>query len=188
MTNPLNSKQFRAHSRFAAGAIAGFCFLFFAALLLAGCTTPPPRAPVSQMEAPPEAKASRPPERVSAESAPTAPVLDEKEPAAVSDDKVIYFPLRITAVDDIGKQKLRLHAEYLKQNPKTILTLVGYTDNQGSRSYNLAITEQRILTVRAWLRRFGVSTGQIRRNSEKTLVACTSADCRQRMRRVELVY
>jgi outer membrane protein OmpA-like peptidoglycan-associated protein len=52
-------------------------------------------------------------------------------------------------------KKLRQHAEYLKQNPKTVVTLVGYVDDAGSRSYNLAITEQRILAVKQLLRTYG---------------------------------
>ncbi|MBK7649053.1 MAG: OmpA family protein [Betaproteobacteria bacterium] len=113
---------------------------------------------------------------------------EEKPAATVSDDKVIYFPLRVAIVDDAGKQKLRQHAQYLKQNPKSFVMLLGYIDDEGSRSYNLAITEQRILAVRKLLRTYGAPMKQIRRKSEKTQSKCASADCRQKMRKVELIF
>lgn len=148
--------------------------------------TPQPQERVAQEAAPPAAKAI--PHSVPTREDKAAPVPEEKTMAAVSDDKIIYFPLRVTTVDEAGKEKLHRHAEYLKQNPTTVVTLVGYLDNLGSRNYNLAITEQRILTVKKLLRSYGVSARQIRRNSATTMTTCTSPDCRQKMRRVELVY
>lgn len=104
---------------------------------------------------------------------------------------MIYFPRRITAVDDIGKDKLRLHAEHLKQNPKLAVVVTVHTSDSGSRSYNLIIAEERIEAVSKLLRSYGVQSRQILRKSvrvDKSPPGCVSTDCRQKMQRVELKY
>lgn len=117
---------------------------------------------------------------------------DSKSPTATDlDENFIFFPPGSAMVDDIGKEKLRQHAEYLKQNPKKFATLVGATDGQGSRSYNLAIGEERLMAVNSLLRTYGVPPRQIRRNraaSVKNPIRCTSVLCRQQTHTVELVY
>ena len=121
---------------------------------------------------------------------PTPIVANEEEIQIIAEENNIFFPLRSTTVDDLGKEKLRQHAARLKLNPKELVTLVGYTDDLGSRNYNLAITEERLSTVNALLKSYGVSTRQIRRNRNgplKVRGTCTSSACRQQMRRVELV-
>lgn len=112
-------------------------------------------------------------------------------PPASAEQHWILFPPRMTGVDAQGKDKLRACAEYLKQNPKKTVTLIGYSDNQGSKSYNLALTEQRIAAVSSALRAFGTEPGQIRRNRSQSVqagaAACRNDECRRQMRRVEFV-
>lgn len=112
-------------------------------------------------------------------------------PPAGAEQHWILFPPRMTSVDAQGKDKLRACAEYLKQNPKKTVTLIGYSDNQGSKSYNLALTEQRIAAVSSVLRAFGAEPGQIRRNRSQSVqagaAACRNDECRRQMRRVEFV-
>lgn len=171
-------KAFAVTSR----SVGFFCLL---ALSVSGCTSL--QAPASSaQQASPVNESGALSAKSSAAEAP--PASEEKPAATVSDDKVIYFPLRVAIVDDAGKQKLRQHAQYLKQNPKSFVMLLGYIDDEGSRSYNLAITEQRILAVRKLLRTYGAPMKQIRRKSEKTQSKCASADCRQKMRKVELIF
>ena len=73
-----------------------------------------------------------------------------------------------------------------------LVVLVGHTDNQGSPTYNLAVADKRTEAVSERLRSFGVPRNQIRRlpvgSEESSKVKCDSDACRQRMRRVELVY
>lgn len=118
-------------------------------------------------------------------AAPTLP------PPVGAEQHWILFPPRMTGVDAQGKEKLRDCAEYLKQNPKKTVTLIGYSDNQGSKSYNLALTEQRIAAVASTLRAFGTEPGQIRRNRSQSVqagaAACRNDECRRQMRRVEFV-
>ena len=110
---------------------------------------------------------------------------------ALTDENNIYFTAGTTTVDQQGEDKLRLHAQNLKQNPKKRLILTAHTDDSGSRNYNLAIAEDRLMAVYKLLRSYGVPAKQIRRNrinGAKRPQVCQSAVCQLQMRRVELVY
>ncbi len=111
--------------------------------------------------------------------------------ATKDDANSIYFTFGTTHVDLDGQQKLRAHALRLKENPDLEVTLIGHTDNLGSRSYNQAIAEQRIETVSKLLLSYRVKKSQIRRYAvghEKAERSCTTRACRQKMRRVELIF
>lgn len=159
--------------------------VFSAALLLYGCSTP---QPVRSNEAPPPV--------IAVVAAPTtesiSPVVPEGQAMiAVATENNVFFALRSATVDAADREKLRQHADRLKSNRRERVLLVGHSDDQGSRNYNLAITEERIMAVQKLLRSYGVSARQIRRNrigSVKPLVPCATKECQQQMRRVELVY
>ena len=110
----------------------------------------------------------------------------------VSDSKrSIYFPPRLASVDSEGKEKLRGCADILKRNTKKVVVLVGYSDDLGSKSYNLAIAEQRITAISLVLRSLGIQSTQIRRNRSNSVKGparpCRSEECRRQMSRVEFV-
>jgi len=111
--------------------------------------------------------------------------------AAVDNENSVFFASGVTTVDAQGEQILQRHAQRLKADPKLVVVLTGHTDDQGSRSYNLAIAEQRVNAVFQVLRRYGVPAIQLRRygvGEEMASRSCSSAECRKSMRRVELVY
>ena len=163
-------------------------WLFVFALSIAGCAGTQPREEDSQGASKVEADlaVSQTPKPVETSSS-----TDKNANASVIDEVNIYFSAGVTAVDGAGQATLRRHADYLKKNPKKTLTLVAYTNDLGSRSYNLAIAEQRLLSVSKLIRSYGVSARQIRPHSvsrEKIPAACKSAECWKMARRVELVY
>jgi len=140
------------------------------------------------------------PEEHRENTVPPVETAQEKSAAAV-DRKVmvtanqvqnnIYFSLGGVTVNSRERAKLQQHASYLKEHPEQSVTLIGYTDDLGSRNYNVAIAEQRVAAVRKLLRSYRVPGGQIRRysvGSEKTPKTCKTEQCRQKMRRVELRY
>lgn len=116
----------------------------------------------------------------------------DKTLAATSPQNDVYFSDDDTKVNERGQEVLRRHALRLREHPHQVVTLVGYTDPLGSRSYNLAVTEERMDSVVETLRSLGVARSQIRRiNAGQTKVATASCDtpaCRQLMQRVELIY
>lgn len=128
-----------------------------------------------------------------AETAPAGPpALSEAQViAAVDMENSLFFESGVTEIDAAGMSKLRLHAERLKADPRLRVKLIGYTDEQGSRSYNLAIAEKRVLAAYEVLRSYGVRARQLQRHNmggEKGRKSCRSVECRKLMRRVELVY
>ena len=154
---------------------------FLAVLSLAGCaSTPEPVVPVSK---------------------PTSPAVFEPEPpstttetqviASVKPENNVFFEQGSSDIDETGKATLRLHAERLKANPKTRVTLIGYAESFGSRAMSIAIADKRVTVVYAQLRAYGVPSRQLLRANmgvEKNSKVCQSQDCRSLMRRVELRY
>lgn len=156
-----------------------------AALLLLGCNTPPQVADTGSQ---PVATTM---ETTDNKATDLAPATTETPDATANEADNIYFQLRSTGIDEAGKLKLREHAERLKQNPKERVTLIGHMDDLGSRNYNLAITEERLMAVNRQLRSMGVPARQIRRQraaSESSSSPCKTEACRALMRRVELKY
>ncbi|WP_374683423.1 OmpA family protein [Accumulibacter sp.] len=155
------------------------------ALSLSGCGGLPWQ---SQEES--KAQSPAPPAMTAQEK--TAATLEQKVIAAANQvENNIYFSLGGVTVSSRERAKLQQHAAYLKENTETSVTLIGFTDDLGSRNYNVAIAEQRVAAVRKLLRAYRVPGGQIRRysvGSEKTPKTCKTEECRRKMRRVELRY
>lgn len=150
--------------------------------MLAGCASQPHAPTQPATEATPSAdrsKVIRP------------RVVETPATAALDPENNIFFKDNELRLDPEDGQKLQRHAQRLKENPKLRVTLVGFADDQGSRSFQLAKAEQRLDAVFQSLRRMGVAVRQLKRypvGREKTNPGCNAADCRNNMRRVELVY
>lgn len=156
--------------------------ILVATLLLGACASPPPVAE-KPVEAPVQAEPAKPVAN---------PLLDEKAAmAAVDTENSVFFHSSDSTLDAAGRQRVLEHAARLKADPDLAVTLVGHADHLGSRSYNLAIAEQRVNAVFAVLRSEGIPVTRIRREavgSEQVSPACRSVQCRKLMRRVELVF
>lgn len=163
--------------------------LLVTAMLLAGCAG---KAPVKD-EAP-GASAATPVARDSApraRAAAPAPAVTAISPPSLDDDNNIFFRSAATEFETSERRKLLAHAQRLKADSKQVLLLVGHTDDLGSRSYNLAIAENRVDSVFQAFRSLGVPARQLQRypvGQEMAGSGCSTADCRKAMRRVELVY
>jgi peptidoglycan-associated lipoprotein len=107
-------------------------------------------------------------------------------------DSAIFFALASTVVDDAGREVLRRHAARLQSDPRLTVTLSGYTDDLGSREYNIALGQKRVDAVEQELRALRVPAKQIRKRAygyEKARPQrCASDACRQGLRRVQLEY
>ena len=155
------------------------CFL--AVLSLAACASrPEPVVPVKESTPLVVTEPEVPPTRT--ESQVIASVVPENN---------VFFEQGSSDIDETGKATLRLHAERLKANPKTRITLIGHAESFGSRAMSIAIADKRVSTVYAQLRGYGVPPRQLLRSNvgiEKNSKACQSPECRRLMRRVELKY
>ena len=167
--------------------MAAWLRVIFFTVLLAGCASTPPTGTGTPPLPSAEPAAKKMPERRTSPEPRTLPKPD----AAVDEENNVFFKADLTVIDPEEKPKLQRHVQRLKADPKLVLMLIGYTDDQGSRSYKLAIAEQRLDAVFKLLRSLGVPARQLRRypvGREMTNPGCSNAECIERMRRVELVY
>lgn len=164
-------------------------------VLLAGCNTTAMvevQAIETQSSPPPSTNNVEPIKRL-AETRSPSPYQSKsiEKPNLLDRENVIYFPPRLATIDKSGINKLKNCAERLKQDSRLDITLIGYSDESGSKSYNLAITEQRIGTVSSVLKSFGVKAKQIRKNRSNSVKSatqkCHTEDCHQQMGRIEFL-
>lgn len=160
------------------------------ALLLAGCAA---KAPVKLD--PPAPTATEPAAATTSQTPGAAAGRMPAAPAAslpsLDDGDNIFFRSASTQFEAGERRKLLAHAQRLKGDGKLVLVLIGHTDDQGSRAYNLAIAEGRVDAVFQALRGMGIPARQLQRypvGEEKAGNGCATAECRVFMRRVELVY
>jgi peptidoglycan-associated lipoprotein len=117
----------------------------------------------------------------------------EAAPLAVMSTDVlhddIHFEIGRKGLTDDGKAALQRHAEFLKSEPDWGILLQGYTDLQGSMSFNKILGMKRAETVKQQLIALGVPESAIRTVSlgeEGALCIDNSDVCRQMNRRVHV--
>ncbi|ADU97568.1 OmpA family protein [Thermovibrio ammonificans] len=101
---------------------------------------------------------------------PQAPVISDKRPKAVVKEpgrvKVVLkdsvlFGLNSAELKPEAVKELQRIAQTLKENPKTTVVVVGYTDNTGSLKYNLKLSKERAEAVKKVLVEAGVRPERI---------------------------
>ena len=168
---------------------------------LAACATSSPSSAAARVE--PPAASVAPAVLASAEPLPpiAAPAAIDEAPAAekirveahlpiIDEASNVFFASRSARIDATGQQTLRAIAERVAGNRPATVLLIGHSDGQGSRSYNLAITEERLAAVSKLLRSYGVAAHQLRRSrvgSIRSAPECNDEACWRRARRIELV-
>lgn len=187
----------RSMSGLKPGALTLPSIVLAAILSLAGCAASPPHDEVAAPQPAPSASTVAPSSTTPAASSASAPVETadsvsaDVAPPVLVDENNVFFRIRSTLISAEDQEKLKLHAGRLKADRRATVTLIGHTDELGSRSYNLALTEERLSAVTKQLRSYGVLPRQIRRNRSggvRQHAGCTTDECRDRVRRVELVY
>ena len=105
--------------------------------------------------------------------------------------KVIYFDYDSYIIKPEFQAVIEAHAQYLKANQRSRVSLEGHTDERGSREYNLALGQKRADAVRQSLTLLGVSAAQIESVSfgeEKPAVAGSDEAAYAKNRRAEFFY
>ena len=101
----------------------------------------------------------------------------------------LYFEVGRKGLTDEARTLLQAQASILKQDPNLGVLIQGYTDQQGSTSYNMKLGMKRAETVKTELISAGVSEHQIKTVSlgkDGALCIDMSDVCRQMNRRVHL--
>ena len=84
------------------------------------------------------------------------------DPNSLLATRTIYFEYDSSNVREEFREAIAEHARYLADNPGASMTLEGHADERGSREYNLALSENRALSVRRQMVLLGASADQIR--------------------------
>ncbi len=80
---------------------------------------------------------------------------------AALQNRIVHFEYDSSEISDSDVATLSAHAGHLKQNSAARVTLVGHTDERGTREYNLALGERRAKAVQAFLQTNGVPGTQL---------------------------
>lgn len=108
----------------------------------------------------------------------------------IAEGNAVFFTLGSASLSHAGRNKLEIVAKRLIADRTLHVSLLGYANDNGSSSFNLAVSDNRLATVAAFLRKRGVNAERIRAQafgSEKNPSNCRSSKCRQQFRRVDLV-
>ena len=65
-----------------------------------------------------------------------------------SDSFILYFSYDDTEIDEVSTRIIIEHANFMQENPSVSLRLEGHADERGTREYNLALGENRALSVK----------------------------------------
>ncbi|MCS5591530.1 MAG: OmpA family protein [Gammaproteobacteria bacterium] len=103
---------------------------------------------------------------------------------------VLYFSYDDAEIDEEATQVIIDHANFMKNNPAISLRLEGHADERGTREYNLALGENRALSVKEVLGLYGLENRvEVVSFGEEQPIAFThDEDSWQKNRRVEFIY
>lgn len=155
--------------------------------LLFGCaSTPRPERPIQSASV----SVQLPERKVEAQHSETTIAAEQNAIAEVDEKSSIFFSLGSSTIHQREKEKLRDLASLLTKDKTMYVMLIGHANDNGSRSFNLAVADARVEAVSRFLRKFRVQTHQIKKNvigGEKISSTCLSQECRRKMRRVEFI-
>ena len=106
-------------------------------------------------------------------------------------ESTIYFNYDQATVEPQFESVLVAHAKFLKTNPELRVEIQGNCDERGSREYNIALGQQRALTVKRALELLGVERHRIDAVSfgaEKPVAFGHDEDSWRLNRRADIVY
>lgn len=104
--------------------------------------------------------------------------------------KNIFFEYNSERLDSASYPELKRVAKFMKENPKITIEVAGYTDDKGSKSYNLKLSRERAQSVRQFLIDMDVEGKRIayKGYGEANPIATNKTDEGRRLnRRVEFI-
>ena len=102
----------------------------------------------------------------------------------------LYFAYDDTEIDEIATRIIIQHANFMQNNPSVNLRLEGHADERGTREYNLALGENRALSVKEVLGLYNLDDRIIvvSYGEEDPVLTGSNEAAWEKNRRVELVY
>ncbi|HIG88505.1 OmpA family protein [Candidatus Thioglobus sp.] len=126
----------------------------------------------------------------------TSASLSSTEKAAVVELKsagasfILHFSYDGFDIDESATAQIIKHANFMRDNPSVDLRLEGHADERGTREYNLALGENRALSVKEVLGLYDLSSRVevISFGEESPVSELHDEDGWQQNRRVEFIY
>jgi outer membrane protein OmpA-like peptidoglycan-associated protein len=114
-----------------------------------------------------------------------------KKVATILNDSIliIYFSQNSKKLSSKAREKLDRVVEIIRNNPTADITLNGYTDSYGDKSYNEMIADVRVSVVKAYLVDKGIESDKIKtfgHGAQKFIGSNKTLEGRRMNRRVEI--
>ena len=102
----------------------------------------------------------------------------------------IYFAFDDTEIDEAATRVIIEHANFMQNNPSVRLRLEGHADERGTREYNLALGENRALSVKEVLGLYNLEDRVVvvSYGEERPIAIEHNEEAWEKNRRVEFVY
>jgi len=103
---------------------------------------------------------------------------------------VLYFSYDDTEIDEVSTRAIIEHANFMQDNPLVSLRLEGHADERGTREYNLALGENRALSVKEVLSLYNLDDRilVVSYGEESPVLAGSNELAWEENRRVEFFY
>ena len=107
-----------------------------------------------------------------------------------ADSFTLYFAYDDTEIDEVATRIIIQHANFMQSNPSVNLRLEGHADERGTREYNLALGENRALSVKEVLGLYNLDDRIIvvSYGEEQPILTGSNEEAWEKNRRVELAY
>ena len=107
-----------------------------------------------------------------------------------ADSFTLYFAYDDTEIDEVATRIIIQHANFMQSNPSVNLRLEGHADERGTREYNLALGENRALSVKDVLGLYNLDDRIIvvSYGEEQPILTGSNEEAWEKNRRVEFVY
>ena len=107
-----------------------------------------------------------------------------------ADSFTLYFAYDDTEIDEVATRTIIQHANFMQENPSVNLRLEGHADERGTREYNLALGENRALSVKEVLGLYNLDDRIIvvSYGEESPILTGSTEEAWEKNRRVEFSY
>ena len=107
-----------------------------------------------------------------------------------ADSFTLYFAYDDTEIDEVATRIIIQHANFMQSNPSVNLRLEGHADERGTREYNLALGENRAISVKEVLGLYNLDDRIIvvSYGEEQPILTGSNEEAWEKNRRVEFVY
>ena len=102
----------------------------------------------------------------------------------------LYFAYDDSEIDELATRIIIEHANFMQENPSVNVRLEGHADERGTREYNLALGENRALSVKEVLGLYNLDDRIIvvSYGEEDPVLTGSNEEAWEKNRRVELIY